>query len=104
MEFLGSDKVKVRVKFEGCACGLDYPQYIIDSVVYTDSGWDAAYLNKNVYLQTTSIKHKSLLQMTQASGCYTWIIKGKIQKNGYGMHQLIIETVERFIDKNCLED
>jgi hypothetical protein len=102
LEFKGNTAVKLRIKFEGCACGLDYPQYVVDSVFYTEIDKDG-YYNKNVYLETTLKKHENLLEMNQASGCYYWVITGKMQNNEYGMHQVVIEDIERFVHQNCAQ-
>lgn len=102
LAFWGNTVVKLRIKFEGCACGLDYPQYVVDSVLYSDFDKNG-YYNKNVYLHTTLKKHENLLEMKQASGCYYWVITGKMQSNEYGMHQVVIEDIERFLHKNCAQ-
>ena len=102
LEFRGNTAVKLRIKLEGCACGLDYLQYVVDSVLYSDSDKNG-YYNKNVYLETTLRKHENLLEMNQASGCYYWVITGKMQNNEYGMHQVVIEDIERFVHTNCAQ-
>ena len=102
LEFRGNTAVKLRIKFEGCACGLDYLQYVVDSVLYSDSDKNG-YYNKNVYLETTLRKHENLLEMNHASGCYYWVITGKMQNNEYGMHQVVIEDIERFVHTNCAQ-
>jgi hypothetical protein len=51
MEFHGENPCTFRMYFQGCACGLEYPQYVVDSVLYSENSEGDFFLNKEFTLE-----------------------------------------------------
>ena len=101
MDFSGENEVSLRVNYIGCACGPEYPQFNIDSVIYSENVESYYYLNKEISLDFKNDEHEmefTTLQDSCSTKCIRYLVNGNIKSNGYGMHQLNIAGFEAIID------
>lgn len=102
MRFAGENYIKVRMSYRGCACGLEYPQYVVDSVLYSDDGNSEFYYNKEFKLQFSDSNLEEKLALPDCSTrCFFYIIGGNAQSNGYGMHRIQVREGELLLDRAC---
>ncbi len=101
MPFSGENQVKLKVSYVGCACGPEYPQYQVDSVLSADD--NASFLVNKLF----TIKFANELQESELSDikcdtqCYYYILTGNWMSNGFGMNRLVLETGEIIMDEAC---
>jgi hypothetical protein len=105
MAFFGENPITLQASFIGCACGLDYPQYHVDSVLSSENVPADYYLNKEISLQyKDAALEKSLALPDCATGCYHYLLSGNMEHNGYGMHRLTVSDGQVVLDSACCAD
>jgi hypothetical protein len=102
--FSGENLVTLRVSYIGCACGPEYPQYHIDSVLSTENEQAAYFPNKEISLVFVDAElEKRLAGPDCASRCYHYILTGNFEANGYGMYRLRVTEGKVVVDDQCCE-
>jgi hypothetical protein len=94
-EVSGENLVTMQLSFIGCACGIDYPQYHVDSVLQSESDkyGHTYYVNKEVNLRFDDLHLQKLLTQNDCSGtCYSLELTGNIGGNQFGMHTLAVSS------------
>jgi hypothetical protein len=105
MMFDGENPITLQASFIGCACGLDYPQYHVDSVLHNENVPADYYINKEISLQyKDAALEKSLALPDCATGCYHYLLSGNMEHNGYGMHRLTVADGQVVLDSACYAD
>lgn len=105
MTFSGENPITLQASFIGCACGLDYPQYHVDSVLSSENVPADYYHNKEISLQyKDAALEKSLALPDCATGCYHYLLSGNMEHNGYGMHRLTVSEGQVVLDSACCAD
>lgn len=91
------------MRWQGCACGDEYPQYVVDSVYFSENEEPKFYFNKAFTLQcpTPDLERHTEILPDCPIGCQYFILTGNALSNGYGMHRLQVSEAERIIDPQC---
>lgn len=98
MLFSKQDSVCIKLSYMAYACGDCYPQYRIDSVLYSREIDKSFYLNKEVYVEFVAESLRKQTEAFDCSGqCYSYLISGILKRNGFGI--LKLEAVEGTISK-----
>ncbi len=102
MEFSGENPATFRVRFEGCACGEEYPEYVVDSVLYSENVEASFYLNKQFTLEYQDPSWEQKFQLRNCKrDCYYLILHGNAERNGYGMNRLFVDSGTVHVDSTC---
>jgi hypothetical protein len=103
MEFHGENPCTFRMYWQGCACGDEYPQYVVDSVMYSENLEPEYFINKEFSLELADSSLDSIVgfQPGCASGCHQFILSGNSMAYGYGMHRLFVKKAERMVNEAC---
>ncbi len=101
MQYSGENHAVLRMTYTGCACGVDYPQYVVDSVLFSESEDETYFINKEFSVVFPDTVTESALA---ASGTSTksdyFIFEGTTQRNSFGMNRLLLEKGEKVEKKD----
>lgn len=102
MMFSGENPITLQASFIGCACGLDYPQYHVDSVLSSENVPAEYFINKEISLKyKDAALEKTLALPDCATRCFHYILSGNMEHNGYGMHRLTVTKGHVALDSAC---
>ncbi len=87
------------MRYTGCACGVDYPQYVVDSVLFSENGADTYFINKEFSVAFPDSVTENSFSASGGSQSEYFIFEGTTQRNSLGMNRLLLEKGEKVAQK-----
>jgi hypothetical protein len=105
LEYNREDSVSLKLKDMGYACGECFPQYRIDSVLYSENGNFDFYLNKEIHLTFMEKGLKEEFNNLKCSGfCYDYYLSGIFRRNRMGIGKLEAISGRIIENKDCCNE
>jgi len=99
------DSVELNLSFMGYACGDCYPQYRVDSVLFSENGDYDFYFNKEIHVELQNNELEKKENNLKCSGtCYNYQLVGHFMRNELGIGKLVAFKGEIKEDKICCEE